>query len=224
MRATVRRPARGVQPGHRREGSLASSIPKGARALRADLQEASCPAAARKEGGGQENPGRSANPPQQVVVAPPTNLAGRQNLRRDRAQLVAIAVDAKRVSCSRRPAAAAAAASGHRQRRHWAGTLRHHGAVATWLRDGVPGVDRKGRHERHHLAARLVPAGAGAGRGERRRRWQRLSFKQRQRVHAGNAGQALPAGAVRHRHYEQRCADLRAALVHGLVFSRALRP
>ena len=53
---------------------------KDATALRADLQEVSCPAGS-KEAKAEEKktPGGSANPPQPVVVAPPTALAARQN-------------------------------------------------------------------------------------------------------------------------------------------------
>ena len=53
---------------------------KGASALRADLQEVSCPAGSKEaKAEDKKTPGGSANPPQQVVVAPPTNLAARQN-------------------------------------------------------------------------------------------------------------------------------------------------
>jgi len=53
---------------------------KGATALRADLQEVSCPAGSKEaKAEDKKTPGGSANPPQQVIVAPPTNLAARQN-------------------------------------------------------------------------------------------------------------------------------------------------
>ena len=53
---------------------------KGATSLRADLQEVSCPAGSKEaKTQDQKTPGGSANPPQQVIVAPPTGLAARQN-------------------------------------------------------------------------------------------------------------------------------------------------
>ena len=53
---------------------------KGATALRADLQEVSCPAGSKEaKAEDKKTPGGSANPPQQVIVAPPTGLAARQN-------------------------------------------------------------------------------------------------------------------------------------------------
>jgi hypothetical protein len=53
---------------------------KGATTLRADLQEVSCPAGSKEaKAEDKKTPGGTANPPQQVVVAPPTGLAARQN-------------------------------------------------------------------------------------------------------------------------------------------------
>ena len=53
---------------------------KGATALRADLQEVTCLAGGKEaKAEDRKTPGGSANPPQQVIVAPPTNLAARQN-------------------------------------------------------------------------------------------------------------------------------------------------
>jgi|RhiMethySRZTD1v2_1073278.scaffolds.fasta_scaffold264556_1 hypothetical protein len=53
---------------------------KGATSLRADLQEVSCPAGSKEaKAEDKKTPGGSANPPQQVVVAPPIGLAARQN-------------------------------------------------------------------------------------------------------------------------------------------------
>jgi len=53
---------------------------KGATSLRADLEEVSCPAGSKEaKAEDKKAPGGTANPAQQVVVAPPGGLAARQN-------------------------------------------------------------------------------------------------------------------------------------------------